>query len=219
MVKHVCEKCNKEFIKLCDFKYHTEKRKKSCISNIKIEIKNIQEEEIPHIPTQNIIEPHIPTQNKKEYKCTTCNKIFSRNDSLKRHMDKYCNKKINNVYELYRLCSNTNVVGGASKLINHFIKTHNPSKIVSYADRRYTCIHNAFYEKIGFVKINEGTPNYWYFGKNANYKRTHRFGFAKHTLSKKLKIFNDALSEWENMKLNGYDRIWDCGSIKYEIIF
>ena len=129
------------------------------------------------------------------------------------------NKKINNVYELYRLCSNTNVVGGASKLINHFIKTHNPSKIVSYADRRYTCIHNAFYEKIGFVKINEGTPNYWYFGKNANYKRTHRFGFAKHTLSKKLKIFNDALSEWENMKLNGYDRIWDCGSIKYEIIF
>jgi hypothetical protein len=96
MVKHVCEKCNKEFIKLCDFKYHTEKRKKSCISSIKVEIKNTQEEKIPHKPTQNIIEPHIPTQNKKEYKCTTCNKIFSRNDSLKRHMDKYCNKKINN---------------------------------------------------------------------------------------------------------------------------
>jgi hypothetical protein len=95
MVKYVCDKCNKEFIKLCDFKYHTEKRKKSCISVIKEEIKNIHVDKIPHNPTQIIQIPHNPTQNEKEYKCMTCNKIFSRNDSLKRHMSKYCNKKIN----------------------------------------------------------------------------------------------------------------------------
>ena len=128
------------------------------------------------------------------------------------------NKPVDNVYELYRLCSSVNVVGGASKLLQYFIKTHNPHKIVSYADRRYTHLHNSFYETIGFSKINDGTPNYWYFGKNANYIRRHRFAFAKHTLSNKLEKFDNNLSEWENMKNNGYDRIWDCGSVKYELI-
>ena len=27
-----------------------------------------------------------------------------------------------------------------------------------------------------------------------------------------VEIFDESLSEWENMKLNGYDRIWDCGN-------
>ena len=31
-------------------------------------------------------------------------------------------------------------------------------------------------------------------------------------LEKLLKIYNHSLSEWENMKNNGYDRIWDCGN-------
>jgi len=127
------------------------------------------------------------------------------------------NNRINNVYELYRLCSSINITGGASKLIQHFIKIHKPNKIISYADRRYTNLHNSFYETIGFTKINNGTPNYWYFGKNANYIRRHRFAFAKHTLSKKLEKFDNNLSEWQNMKNNGYDRIWDCGSIKYQL--
>jgi hypothetical protein len=39
--------------------------------------------------------------------------------------------------------------------------------------------------------------------------------FQKHKLEKLLKIYNPSLSEWENMKNNGYDRIWDCGHGKY----
>jgi len=34
----------------------------------------------------------------------------------------------------------------------------------------------------------------------------------KNTLSN----FNPKLTEWKNMQLNGYDRIWDCGNLKYE---
>ena len=34
-------------------------------------------------------------------------------------------------------------------------------------------------------------------------------------LPKKLNVFNPKLSEWENMKKNKYDRIWDCGNLKY----
>jgi hypothetical protein len=34
-----------------------------------------------------------------------------------------------------------------------------------------------------------------------------------------LKVYDPNLSEWENMKNNGYDRIWDCGNSKYFISF
>ena len=38
---------------------------------------------------------------------------------------------------------------------------------------------------------------------------------AEISIPKLLKIYNHSLSEWENMKNNGYDRIWDCGHGKY----
>ena len=28
---------------------------------------------------------------------------------------------------------------------------------------------------------------------------------------------NPNLTEWENMKINKWDRIWDCGSLKFEL--
>jgi hypothetical protein len=37
-------------------------------------------------------------------------------------------------------------------------------------------------------------------------------------LKDKLKDFDPVLSEWENMQMNGYDRIWDCGNFIYEMI-
>ena len=49
--------------------------------------------------------------------------------------------------------------------------------------------------------------------------REHRFKYRKSELSKILNEYNDLLSEWENMKNNNYDRIWDCGSKKYQLVF
>jgi hypothetical protein len=121
-------------------------------------------------------------------------------------------------YELMRYATSKTVVGGAGKLLSYFIKTYNPTKIISYADRRWSYSKSNLYERIGFKKISNGTPNYWYFGRDGNYRRFHRFGFAKHTLVKRLASFDPNLTEWENMKNNGWDRIWDCGSIKYELI-
>ena len=34
-------------------------------------------------------------------------------------------------------------------------------------------------------------------------------------LNKKLDVVDLSLTEWQNMQLNNYDRIWDCGNIKY----
>jgi len=119
-----------------------------------------------------------------------------------------------NQYELIRFCNklNTNVIGGFSKLLKHFIKQESPQKIISYADRRWS-IGNV-YEKNGFNFIHNTSPNYWYM---KYYKqREHRFKYIKSNLPNILPNFNPMLSEWENMKNNKYDRIWDCGSKKYE---
>lgn len=123
-------------------------------------------------------------------------------------------KKIKNNYELVRFCSNKNfvVVGGASKLLSYFIKTYNPNKIISYADKRWS-IGN-LYEKIGFKKVSDTPPNYWY--TNDYKKRIHRFNFTKGKLVKE--GFDKSKTEWEIMQELGYDRVWDCGSIKYELI-
>lgn len=40
----------------------------------------------------------------------------------------------------------------------------------------------------------------------------NRVAFQKHKLKDLLEIYDGALSEWDNMVANGYDRIWDCGN-------
>lgn len=56
-------------------------------------------------------------------------------------------------FELMRLASisNLQVVGGASKLLNYFIKTYNPSSILTYADNNLGS--HRVYEKIGFTLL------------------------------------------------------------------
>ena len=118
-------------------------------------------------------------------------------------------------YELSRYCNllNTHVIGAASKLFTHFINNYDVKSIVTYSDKRL--FTGKLYENLGMVFVSNTPPGYHYFNnsKNIPIERTH---FQKHKLSKKLENFDPNLTEWENMKLNGYDRIWDCGHIKYE---
>ena len=119
-----------------------------------------------------------------------------------------------NVFEMYRYCSKTeySVNGGASKLFSAFVKEYNPVKIVSYCDRRYS--EGNLYLKLGFNNISNTQPNYWY--TKDFFTRLHRFGFAKHLLKEKLEKFDPELSERDNMFNNGFARIYDCGSKKFE---
>lgn len=117
-------------------------------------------------------------------------------------------------YEMSRYCNRggTSIIGGASKLYSYFIKHYNPKSIVSYCDRRF--FSGKVYEKIGMNLISTTSPSYHYFNKN-NCIPINRLQFQKHKLIKKLKSYDPNLTEWENMQLNGYDRIWDCGNFKY----
>lgn len=113
-------------------------------------------------------------------------------------------------YELLRYSTQlkTTVVGGASKLFSFFIKTHQPKTVISYCDLRWN--NGNLYEKIGFKKIKDTGPNYWYTKNYTSFES--RIKYQKHKLFKLLPIFDHTLSEWENMKNNGYDRFWDCGN-------
>jgi hypothetical protein len=116
----------------------------------------------------------------------------------------------NTEYELLRFCNaiNLNVVGGASKLFRHFLKNYNPKNIISYADKSSSS--GTMYSILGFEYSHTSAPAYYY---TRDYKLVlNRVKFQKHKLKKILSDFDNSLSEWDNMKLHGYDRIWDCGT-------
>lgn len=115
-----------------------------------------------------------------------------------------------NEYELLRFCNklNTNVIGGASKLLKNFIRNYNPSEIITYANNSYS--NGNLYERIGFEYIGESKPNYHYIIDKI---RRHRFSFRKSELIKKGKSKNK--SEHDIMLENKIYRIYDSGNKKY----
>ena len=115
-------------------------------------------------------------------------------------------------WELIRFASKcgVNVVGGASKLLNHFRSSHSGS-IVSYADMRYS--DGNLYERLGFMKAGVSKPNYWYV---KGCEKLTRYACQKHKLKDVLGDgFDPNLSEFENMSLNGWTRVHDCGNIVF----
>lgn len=118
-------------------------------------------------------------------------------------------------YELIRFCNKLNysIIGGASKLLAHFRK-HNKGSIISYANRRWS--NGNLYRKLGFTETHISEPCYYYFKMNEN-KIYHRSSFMKHKLKDKLPIFDENLSEVDNMYNNEYFRIWDCGNYVFTL--
>jgi len=115
-------------------------------------------------------------------------------------------------WNLSRFCNklNTNVIGGASKLLNYFIKTYLPKRIVSYADRDWS-VGNLYY-KLGFKMINESRPDYKYIISN---KRVNKSRYRKSNLIL-VNSKNVDLSESKEMLNRNILKIWDCGKIKFE---
>ena len=120
--------------------------------------------------------------------------------------------KNNNEYEMLRFCNklNTQVIGGASKLLKYFIKKYQPKSILTFADRRYG--NGNLYKQLGFKFIENTKPNYYYFKVN-EMVRHHRFKFRKDVLVRN--GFNSNKTEREIMFELGYLRIYDSGNKKF----
>jgi G:T-mismatch repair DNA endonuclease (very short patch repair protein) len=125
---------------------------------------------------------------------------FSKPSLAKGAKDKY-----KDTWELHRFCSKLNlrVVGIASKLLTYFKRNHIWESVFSFADRRWST--GELYANIGFNYSYSTACNYWYFKNNT--KRYHRYGLRKPNGS--------TMSERTLRKAQGYNRIWDCGNLKY----
>jgi hypothetical protein len=117
-------------------------------------------------------------------------------------------------WNLSRFCNklNTNVIGGASKLLSYFIKKYNPVRIISYADMDWS--KGNLYEKLGFSLKSELSPDYQYV---INGKRVNKRKFSKSNLSK-IKNIDLSLSESNITKQINIERIYNCGKLKYEYL-
>ncbi len=96
--------------------------------------------------------------------------------------------------------------------LNNFIKNYNPERIVSYADRMWSNQDNA-YIKLGFNFIGVTQPGYCYF-KGSH--RFNRFNFTKNKLINE--GFDKNKTEHQIMLERGYNRIYNSGCLKYELI-
>lgn len=116
----------------------------------------------------------------------------------------------NYTWELLRFSSKLghSIVGGASRLFTYFLKKYQTKSIITYSD--FSLMSGSVYSHLGFKHQHYSPPSYFY---TKDYKTvTHRINFQKKKLASKLNLFDPALTEWQNMQNNGYDRIWDCGN-------
>ena len=117
------------------------------------------------------------------------------------------NKNISN--EIVRMTTKRyiTVTGGISKLV----KNIRISDCLTYADKRYGDGNG--YKQVGFNRLEDSAPNYFYFHKKDHSTLYSRNKFQKH----KIPNVDMTKSEYENMLLQNYDRIWDCGNSVYYI--
>lgn len=120
-------------------------------------------------------------------------------------------------FELIRFANliNTNVIGGFSKLLKHFINDYKIKELTTYADIRWSGMDsiNNVYSKNGFIFEGYTQPNYFYEDKKKYLLRLNRLNFTKQKLVKR--GFDKNKTEIQIMFENGFDRIWDCGSMKF----
>ena len=132
---------------------------------------------------------------------------FGRTRQQKKYNDDY-----DNTWELLRFCNklDTTVVGGASKLLKRFIGEVKPHRIVTYADKRWSL--GNLYDRLGFTHTHDSKPNYFYV---VGQHRENRFKYRKGALVKQ--GFDKDKSEHEIMLERGIPRIYDCGTMAFEM--
>jgi len=84
-------------------------------------------------------------------------------------------------------------------------------KVVSFSNNGHS--NGGVYKASGFVIEKINGPAYWY---TQDYTvRENRQKYMKGKIAKKFGIDMTNKTEWQAMQELGYDRIWDCGKIKW----
>lgn len=118
----------------------------------------------------------------------------------------------NDTYHLQCFCNKlgVNVQNGNKVLLEAFINEVNPSKIIAKADRRFS--YGNEFEGLGFQRIGETAPNYYYC------KRQHRYNKSNFTKERLIKQgYDKGKTVHQIMNERGFYRIYDCGYILFEM--
>jgi hypothetical protein len=117
-------------------------------------------------------------------------------------------------YELNRFATHGHVVGAASRLLKRFIQNNLVTHIVSFSDNRFS--EGNLYKQLGFVHDGDVPPMQSYVKDYS--MRYHKLALGKQKLLESYPTINTNQTEWQILQSLGYDRIWDCGKIKWKII-
>ena len=113
--------------------------------------------------------------------------------------------------ELIRYCTDGKVYPGIfSRLLKHAITSEHMTKVVSFADRRFS--EGDVYARNGFTLQTVTKPDYRYVKRTQTY---HKSNFTKKRIQEKFGLDMTAITESQAMRELGYLRIYDCGKLKY----
>lgn len=105
---------------------------------------------------------------------------------------RYSNKEY---LELLRFCSDGQIIGGLSRLVNHAIKTFDTS-VLSYSDNLWG--DGDAYRSAGFVLDGDVGAGYFYFDKK-NFSRVARQAFTKANFERTFNVkYDETISERDN---------------------
>ena len=127
------------------------------------------------------------------------------------------NEDLSDCWELVRYCNklNTSVIGGASRLFQHFIKSINPNRVRSFSDRAHT--KGNLYPILGFTEVCRNSESYVWVNLEDN-KAYSRVSTQKQHLRSFFKDDTIDLNQTERqiMESHGYVQVFDSGTITWE---
>ena len=94
----------------------------------------------------------------------------------------------------------------------YFLKTRNPSSVVTYADARIS--QGILYKTLGFTFKHHSGPNFFY--TKDCFILESRIKYQKWKQKDLLENFDENLTGKENMLNNGYRIVYDAGNLTYE---
>lgn len=109
----------------------------------------------------------------------------------------------------YAVKSGYSISGGFMRLWKAFLKKHNPNKVISFSDKRWS--QGNLYKRSGFVYAGSTRPSHWYYLNGHGFPLYHKSCFTKAKIAKKLGPLLSQETEAQAMYRFGYHRIWDCG--------
>ena len=116
-------------------------------------------------------------------------------------------------YEIIRYCASANVIGGAKRLLSHFMSEYGPNSIISYCDS--SKFRGKTYSDLGFERhASKGPSLHWYNIKTKQHITNSLLlqrGFDQLFGTDYGKGTDNA----ELMKNSGFVRIYDCGQDSY----